>query len=730
MGQFGRASEILNRVAAEPEMTKSDLNRGTNAIIIGRMAASRYHFNEAEAAFRTANHLHSADRDVTDFLSLRYAEVELEFCRRDVEAARMQVRQLEAAVEALPSTSIYYRLLSQCCRARLALLEGDWETSYREAMNGMHEARGVGYRLLQLDFLKIAARTSRDMEEAEHLRENAIALVAEMVEPFDGSIREAVREHLLAPPNESLPFEGAESEPAAAGDITEDLLRLAIFLARENDPQRAIEAILDVAFRTINAKRAFIVVHEKDNLAFTGHRYASGAAPESPDKEVSTSIIKRVIETGTPVFSDKAKDETVFATFKSVIDLDLLSILAVPLRIKDAVRGCLYFDNAKTVGAFSPKDRQVAEYFAVLTGAVLDRQLLRQEVRETTDSKGDRFEKQSAEFEIVRQELAEERAARETEIGLNAIVGQSAILRKLVGVVRRAAKANFPVLLTGESGTGKDLVAKIIHNISPRHNARMVTVSCGGIPELLFEAELFGVERGAFTGADETRPGLFELADGGTLFLDEIGDLPQSSQNALLRAVSEGAIRRVGGREPIVVDVRIVSATNSNLSQLLEERKLRPDLLYRLNTVEVLMPPLHEREGDIPLLAAHFLKEIAKVYGGNIKPLSLEAMEILEAYSWPGNVRELRNALERAYMVADQKITPSDLNLGPTRPGGADEPKSEFRALKLRDMEREHVLRVYKLNKGQIGKAAQDLGINRRTLRHKLARYRKDGYIL
>ncbi|TET31471.1 MAG: GAF domain-containing protein [Planctomycetota bacterium] len=729
MGQFGRVSELQRRIEAEPGMAKSDMNRGTNAIMTGRMATSRYRFKDAEKAFRTANHLHSADRDVVDFLRLRHGEVELELCRRDMEAAGAQVRQLEAAVDALPGSPMYYRLLSQCCRARLALLEGDMDAAYREAMSGMHETRGAGYRLLHLDFTKIAAKTSRDMEEAKQLRENAAALVAEMTEPLDESIRETVRGHLLAPPHESLPFEKTESGPDAGSDISEDLVRLAIFLSRENDPQRAIEAILDVAFQTLNAKRAFVVVREKDGLAFSGHRHASGAAPEAPDREVSKTIIERVIGTGAPVFCERAKDDSILAASKSVIDLDLLSILAVPVRIGDAVQGCLYLDNANTAGAFSPKDRRLAEYLASLAGAALDRQLLLQKSREAAESMRYRIEKQSAEFEIVRRELAEEKAARETEMGLNAIVGQSPAVRELVEMVRRAATAGFPVLLTGESGTGKDLAAKVLHNISPRRNARMVTVSCGGIPESLFEAELFGVERGAFTGAEETRPGLVELAHGGTLFLDELGDLPQSAQNALLRAVSEGTIRRVGGRESITVDVLIISASNHNLSKLVDEGGLRPDLLYRLNTVEIILPPLREREGDIPLLTAHFLEEIAGVYGGKTKPLSLAAMERLESYSWPGNVRELRNVLERAFMVAQQRITPSDLNLGAARPGGAAESKPELEALKLVDIERTHILRVFELNKGQIGKTAEDLGINRRTLRYKLAGYKKDGYI-
>ncbi|TET35311.1 MAG: GAF domain-containing protein [Planctomycetota bacterium] len=729
VGQFGRVSEILRRIADEPDMIESDLDRGRSAMMVGRLATSYYRFTEAEASFRTADHLHSADRHVGAFIELSQAKVELEFCKRDAEAARTQLERLKATVVALPSTSAFYSLLVQRLRARLALLEGDREAAYREAMSGLLEARGAGYRLLQLHFAKIAAETTRDADESENLSENAAELAAELAEPFDASIRESVREHLLAPPHESAPFIGDEFSADKAAGIAEDLVQLAIFLARENDPQRAIQAILDVAFRVLDAKRAFVVIREKDGLTFTGNRYASGVAPEAPDREVSTSIIERVIETGTTVFSERAKDETIFASFQSVIDLDLLSVLAVPLRIGGVVRGCLYLDNAGTAGAFSTEGRRLAECLAGLAGAVLDKQLLLQKTREASESIQYRFEQQSAEFEIVRQELEAEREARETEVGLRAIIGQSPAIRKVAAALERAATVSFPVLLTGESGTGKDLAAKVLHNIGPRRKARLIAVNCGSIPESLFEAELFGVERGAFTGAEETKPGLVEMAHGGTLLLDETADLPPSAQNSLLRAVSEGTIRRVGGREPIKVDIRIVSASNRNLARLVEDGHFRSDLFFRLNTIEIILPPLREREGDVPMLASHFLKDITEAHGGKMKPLSLAAMKRLEEYSWPGNVLELRNVLERAYLVAEEKITPDDFKLVSPQPEAIADAKLDPGKLRLEDLEREHILRVLNLNKGQIGKTARQLGINRHTLRNKLNRYNKEGYL-
>ncbi|TET38308.1 MAG: GAF domain-containing protein [Planctomycetota bacterium] len=724
-GQIGRTAEMHDRISSDPEITKSNLRRGSLLILEGMVAVARSRFSGAETSFRRSGHLHSADRDAKAFLELRLAEVELELKKRNAETAGTKLERLDEAVDGLASPSLYYRLHARHLHSRLALLEGDREKAYREAMGGILESRGAGYRLLYLDFLKMAAETSRDIDETENLRENAEKLAAELTEPLEQSIRKTALEHLLRPSQESSPLPVTESPGDSDAGVTEELLQLSIFLARENNPRRAIETMLDAAFRVLDAKRAFLVVREKDGLAFSGHRYASGLSPETPDREVSTSIIEQVIESGAPVFSEHAREETVFAQFQSVVDLDLLSILAVPVRVGGEVQGCFYLDNASIAGAFTHADRRLAEYLASLAGAVLDRQLLMRETGETgetTQPAQNRLGQQSPEIEIVRREPGAERLEHEKEASLGTIIGQDQSIRELINTIRRAAATDLPVLLTGESGTGKDLVAKVLHDISPRGNDKFVTVICGGIPETLFESELFGVVRGAFTGADEDRPGLLEIAEDGTLFFDELGDLSLSAQNALLRAVSEGTIRRIGGREPVRINVRIISATNRNYQKLVNEGLFRRDLIFRLNAIEINIAPLRERRGDIPLLAAHFLKEITASHGSKPKPLSLAAMEQLEAYSWPGNVRELRNVLERAMMVSEHSITPVDLKLVviSDKKDADREPKT----IKLDDVEREHILRVLELNNGKIGKTAEKLGITRHTLRYKLAKYR------
>ncbi|BCS98426.1 hypothetical protein DSLASN_40580 [Desulfoluna limicola] len=242
------------------------------------------------------------------------------------------------------------------------------------------------------------------------------------------------------------------------------------------------------------------------------------------------------------------------------------------------------------------------------------------------------------------------------------IIGQSEGIRRVLGIAQKVASTDSTVLITGESGTGKELIARAIHRNSPRRNAPLVVINCGAIPGELLESELFGHEKGAFTGAHRARPGRFELADGGTIFLDEIGDMSPDLQVKLLRAIQEKCFERVGATHSIHVDIRIISATNKDLAQAVEESRFREDLYYRLNVIPVIMPPLRERRSDIPLLASHFTEKLAKRTGMEEKQFSPDAMATMEAYDWPGNVRELENLVERFSVLVDgSTVTLEDL---------------------------------------------------------------------
>src|SRR6266851_4718322 len=310
--------------------------------------------------------------------------------------------------------------------------------------------------------------------------------------------------------------------------------------------------------------------------------------------------------------------------------------------------------------------------------------------------------------------------------GLPGFLGASQPIQDLLGLVVRAAQSRHPVLITGESGTGKELVARAIHQASGR--GAFVAVNCGALPEPLLESELFGHEKGAFSGADRAKPGLFEAADGGVLLLDEIGDLPLALQPKLLRALENGEVRRVGATEARNLDVRVIAATNRDLDAEVQGGRFREDLFYRLNVLHLHTPPLRERAADIPLLAEHFLQGDAAP-SPRSRRISPDAMALLTTYPWPGNVRELRNAIQRAAVVAtSDEVRPEDL---PSRIREASRAAplvrdSTDRALPLRDVERLYILEVLRQAGGNKSRAAELLGLDRKTLYRKLEEYRLD----
>ena len=321
------------------------------------------------------------------------------------------------------------------------------------------------------------------------------------------------------------------------------------------------------------------------------------------------------------------------------------------------------------------------------------------------------------------QELVEEnlslRQRLEDRYRFENIIAKSSKMQRVIEVIKVVAKSNATVLITGDSGTGKELVARAIHSQSHRRNKPFVAVSCAALPESLLESELFGHEKGSFTGAYAQKKGKFEFSNGGTLFLDEVGEMSANIQVHLLRVLEEKEFARVGGNEPIKVDVRVISATNKDLRKAIEKQEFREDLYYRLNVVSIELPPLRERKEDIPLLAEHFLHKFAMENQKEITGFSPEAMEFVLDYEWPGNVRELENAVERAVILAkDSIITIADLpqeNLSQVRLASTGK--------NLKEVEKNHVLNVLRETGGNYSEAARILGISRMTLYNKAREY-------
>ena len=313
------------------------------------------------------------------------------------------------------------------------------------------------------------------------------------------------------------------------------------------------------------------------------------------------------------------------------------------------------------------------------------------------------------------------------------LVGSSPAMLEVYKLVARVSESKSTVLLQGESGTGKELIARAIHGNSPRRDKPFVPVNCGALPDTLLESEMFGYEKGAFTGAVGTKTGLFESASGGTLFLDEVGELGQALQVKLLRVMQDHEVRRVGGTHSIKVDVRIIAATNRDLEQFVKEGKFRDDLFYRLNVVRITLPSLTERQEDIPMLAHYFLQKCATGTTTPVRGFHPDTMELLNRYRWPGNVRELENAIERAVSLSHGPLlTPDDLPAAIRQAPIHAEAKPESPdvtepvCLTLEEVEKRHLVRVLKETKGNKVKASKILGIDRRTLYRMAERFGLD----
>jgi Nif-specific regulatory protein len=424
--------------------------------------------------------------------------------------------------------------------------------------------------------------------------------------------------------------------------------------------------------------------------------------------KLGQGVAGHVAQSGEPVsVPDPRHERLFFADIDRMTGYRTTSLLAVPLRdARSATYGVLQVLNRRGGGRFSDDDTERLTSIASQVSAALQSTSLYQELRR-----------------------AQEQPHTPVGYFFNRIIGESPQLKTIYRLIQKAAPTDATVLLRGESGCGKELFARAVHVNSPRRDKAFIKVDCAALPATLIENELFGHEKGAFTGADHRVPGKFEAADGGTVFIDEIGELPLPVQGKLLRVLQDREFERVGGTQTVKVDVRIVAATNRDLVRMVAEGKFREDLYYRIKVVEVVLPPLRERGGDdIERLARHFIATAAKRHRLEPPRLSPAALERLKAYRWPGNVRELENCIESAVVLSEGAILEEHLPLpsveraAPVTPGGA-EAESAPALLPLAEVERRHILRVLDAVKGNRTAAAKALEIGRNTLSRKLKEY-------
>ncbi|MCB9591788.1 MAG: sigma-54-dependent Fis family transcriptional regulator [Sandaracinaceae bacterium] len=609
------------------------------------------------------------------------------------------------------------------------------------AVARLHEQRGA-------EFL---ARKSweRSVEVLESL---ATALAREHREGFWEDARRRHVRRRASGETERPVVPPAGVDPFADGRLAR-LLEVLKRLASETDLDRLLERITDCAIELSGAERGFVLLTGEDGNLLP-HTVRDAANPEDPHVAFSRSIAEAVLIDGEAILTVDARNDHRLSEYVSVHKLMLKSVACLPIRGRSGTVGVLYLEHRMRRGRFGDTDLDLLLAFADQAAIALENARLlgslesrrteledanvelaaaKAEIERLLDAK-------TAELEEARTDLVRARDALRKAHDRHGIVGRSERMRRVFAIIDRVSDAAVPVVIQGESGTGKELIARAIHFSGGRSRESFVAVNCAAIPEALLESELFGHVRGAFTGADRDRMGVLVKASGGTLFLDEVGDMPPKMQIDLLRVLQERRLSPVGSDEEIEVDVRVIAASNKSLARLVERGEFREDLYYRLNVVELWLPPLRERADDIPLLCDHFLATFAKRDDVPAKRISREAVTRLVAHPLPGNVRQLEHLLLNAWVMAEgDVIDADDLALGDdgaplpvpprleralsqaapsaagvTPPGSIDE---------FKDTEKLRILEALEAHAWNRVRAAKELGMARRTFYRRLKEY-------
>ncbi len=504
------------------------------------------------------------------------------------------------------------------------------------------------------------------------------------------------------------------------GDKTEEitpLYEIALALNATIDLRKSLYAVLEILSKSLGMKRGTITIlnHLRDEIRIEVAHGHSKSAMQRGRYKPGEGITGRVIQQGKPIVVPRISQEPLFLNRtatrrKTGKKNEDLSFICVPIKKGKQVVGTLSVDFP-----YDPnRDLKASERQLTVIAAILAHRVINLETIQ--------MEKDSLLLENMR--LQEELARRHN---VTNIIGNSNKMQEVYRMIAHVSRSNATVLIRGESGTGKELVANAIHYGSPRAKQAFVKINCAALPSNLIESELFGHEKGAFTGAIQTKRGKFELAHKGTIFLDEIGSIGLDVQFKLLRVLQEREFERVGGSKTIKTDVRIIAATSKNLEEAVEQEAFRGDLYYRLNVFPIYLPPLRERKTDILLLANHFLAKYAKENGKDIRRLSTPTIDMLMQYHWPGNVRELENCIERAVVLCEGNVIHS-YHLPPTLQTGDESDTLPTQSLDeaVVKLEREMIIDALKNTRGNMSKAAELIKITERKFAYKVKKYGLD----
>ena len=597
---------------------------------------------------------------------------------------------------------------AQLARGAWSLQNGSYEIAASAAGEVLRRSMGPAGQAFQARACALRAqaldRLGRESEAKEALADGRTRLESVLERIDDDDVRRDFAAQAVWAPLAEESFLTSRDNHARLLALY-DMLRV---LNSSTDPDTLLESILDLALNALGAERGMILLkqrHDRDEAGFTVHLARNLDADTMEDVRSYSRRIVAAAATGQSLLALDAGTDERFQDYKSVSRYGIRSLICVPLRSRDRIIGTVYLDSRSDGKLFTQDDLRFLEAFAdqaaLALGNVMDRVELEQRNRQL-------------------------QALAETRTSYHNLIGRCPEMQQVFDTIEKFAATDLPVLIRGESGTGKEIVARAIHFNGPRRKRPFVSENCAALPETLLESELFGHVRGAFTGAERDHPGLFEQAHQGTLFLDEIGDMSAAMQARLLRILEEGRVRRVGGEKPIDIDVRVLAATHCDLQAEVEAGGFREDLFYRLQVLQIALPALRDRPGDVDLLCDHLLERIAGER--ELPPLRLapEVRTMLQRHAWPGNVRELENTLQRLVVLAgggsiDAPVVATDPDLR-ARLGGPEPEPGEAR-FSLKAGEKEQLRKALEAAGGNRSAAARLLNVSRATFYRKLRQH-------
>jgi Nif-specific regulatory protein len=714
-GDIAKAMSYAQKALSAAERARDEDLIAEASYVLANIEDERENYAEAErhlartlSIFASHQTTQGLSRAHTAAASMAFTQQRMDEAWRHAELGATYARQLDDRFALAKNDWMWGKILSS---------QGD-----RDAANAKFESARATFELIEAPY-----------EQARLLFD--IGLLKDEPEEATQTIRSAIRifERLEAT-HDLERARGALFRIKPAGKAPDSgvvgLYEVVRIINSTLNLEEVLNRVLDVAIRRVRAERGMILLLDPITSALRTRIVRNIKDTEGGSRRSPQSIVKEVIQSGQSVISADARADDRFTESESVIAENIMSILCVPLVIRERIAGAIYVDHREARHLFSQRDLTFLEAFSDQAAIAIENARLYEELESARA-------RLSLENESLRREVLVEKH-------LDSVVGGSEAVARIQFAVRKAATGHSTVLVRGESGTGKGLIARIIHNVSPRRNAPFIMFNCAALPENLAESELFGHEKGSFTGADRRKLGRFELANTGTIFLDEIGKVSLAIQAKLLRVVEDKEFERVGGTQTIKTDVKIIAATNLDIEKAIEAGTFREDLYYRLNIIPLVLPPLRERKDDIPLLSEHFIRKICKDLGVETKRLEPGVLDLFARYNWPGNVRELESTIHRAIVMSnDETITRNDFyNLfgeigAAASPGqplpmpssllnpmvGRMEITSDVYDEVMSSVDRQLIERALETSGGRIREAARRLGLARNTLKSKIQKY-------